>query len=415
MRSFVDQPGVPLVTFTRRGAGLTASQSRFALLGGAPKPQTWTIPLCLDEAGARHCMLLDGPTAIQAPALGGYLMPNAGGAGYYRFELPPAEWRALIAAMSGLSPGEALAADDSLWASFAAGRAPAADLVAETRALAGNPDAEASVAAGRAWAGFRARGLVEGAALPDYRRFMAAIYAPKLQAIGFDLARGAYASDAPDRQALRQSLVSLLASEAEDPAVNARLAAAAQAYLSNREAALDTAFMGSAFAAHVRAGGVPAAKALVDKALTTEDALVRDSALAAVASTGRTDVATWLLGLQDPRLRPLERVNLVTRLARVAGTRDMAGDWLMANYDRLTQGANGIFVTSRLPSALAQQCSVERSARMDQALGPKVRAVGAGGALDFARTVEAVRHCGVLKTARAAELATALNNASKIT
>lgn len=39
------------------------------------------------------------------------------------------------------------------------------------------------------------------------------------------------------------------------------------------------------------------------------------------------------------------------------------------------------------------------------------RLEGGGGGLDFARTVQSVRHCGVLKTARQAELAAALEKA----
>ena len=45
------------------------------------------------------------------------------------------------------------------------------------------------------------------------------------EVVGFDPAAGAYASDDPDRQKLRADLVSLLAHEAEDKAVLAKLEA----------------------------------------------------------------------------------------------------------------------------------------------------------------------------------------------
>ncbi len=409
MRSFVDQPGVPLVSFERRGDQLIATQSRYAYLGSSPAPQSWIVPLCLSTGGPRQCSLLDrAPTPI-ALRPGSYLMPNAGGAGYYRFELPAADWRTLISTLPLLSPGEALATDDSLWASFAAGRTPATSLVAETRAIVANPDSNASVAAGEHWARLHARGLIEGPALADYRRFMEQTYAPRLHAIGFNPTTGAYAAEPPDRQKLRQSLVSLVSREAEAPELNAQLAQAARTYLTGDPAALDQSFLGSAFIAYVQVGGVPAAKALVEKALTSEDPQVRGNMLGAVSASGRVDVANWVLGFQDLRLRPLERVNLVTGLAHAAGTRELGGDWLVANYDQLTSGANGIFLTSRLPSALSNQCSAERATRMDQVLGPKVRAIG--GVLDFERTIETVRHCGELKSAREADLIASLKAA----
>ena len=199
MRSFVEQPGVPLVTFSRTADGkLTVSQSRYAFYGSMPAPEQWTIPVCLG-AGPRTCTLLDGPaTVIDAPA-GRVLMPNAGGTGYYRFELPAADWRALIAMLPQLPAGEALAADDSLWASFRAGRAPAASLVAEARAMAANPDSTASVAPGASLSGLRLRGMIEGPALADYRRLMQQVYAPRLAGLGLDPAVGAYAGEPPDR------------------------------------------------------------------------------------------------------------------------------------------------------------------------------------------------------------------------
>jgi hypothetical protein len=407
MRSFVDQPGVPLVTFARAGDSLVASQSRYAFLGSKPKPETWTIPMCVRAGQARDCQLLGAASLkFRAPA-GTVAVPNAGGAGYYRFDLPAADWQALIAALPTLPAGEALSVDDSLWASFRAGRAPAASLIAEARAALGHPDSNASLIAGQRLAGLRLRGLIEGPALADYSRLMDGLYGPKLAAMGLDPAVGAYVAEDPDRQKLRQDLVALVVSEARDPAASAKLVAAAKAYLAGDPKALDQGYMGAAFAAHLKAGGLPAAQALLDKALSSEDAVFRGAALGAVGGSGSPEVGTWLLGLEDPRLRPLERLGLVGAMAATAETKDMAGAWILANYDRLAGGGNGIFVTSRLTSALRYQCSADRAAQVDKVLGPKIRAANKA-VLDFERTVETIRHCGDLKAAREADLATAL-------
>lgn len=408
MKSFVDQPGVPLVTFSRDGGKLVATQSRYAFYGSKPKPLAWTIPLCLSGgAGGRDCVLLDHASEpVPAPA-GRYLMPNAGGTGYYRFELPAQDWRDLIAALPALPNGEALAADDSLWASFRAGRAPASSLLTEAASILGNKDSGASLAPGRHFAGLRLRGFIEGPAVEDYRRMMRRLYGPKLAAIGFNPATGAQASDPPDLQKQRQQLVDLVAIEGRDPAVRAKLITAAKRFLDGDAQALDQAFRPIALTAYAEDGGLPAAKALVEKALASEDALFRDAALAAPATAGRPEVAAWLLSLQDTRLRPTERLDMVRELAATAETRDMAGDWLIANWDNLIKGANGIFFAQGLPSALYAQCSAAKAARIEAVLGPKIRP-GDAGRLTFQRTVEQIRHCGDLKTLKEAELTAAL-------
>jgi aminopeptidase N len=407
LRSFVDQPGVPLVTFTRQGDSVVASQSRYAFYGSKPAPEHWGIPLCVRVGATRSCTLMDGATTTIAAGPHDLIVPNAGGAGYYRFDLPAADWQALLPAMATLPAGEALAADDSLWASFRAGRAPAANLIAEARSMSANPDANASVVSGQRLAGLRLRGFVADAVLPDYRRLMAEIYAPKLAKVGFRPDAGAYANEDPNLQNQRQSLVSLVAREAQDLAVNAQLIDAAKRYLAGDAKALDQTYMRMAFTAYIKVGGVPAAQTVVQLGLGSEDAILRSAALGAVSETGRTDVAAWLLDFSDPRLRPPERMGFVFGLTNVAETRDMAADWLLAHYDQLTVGANGIFFTSRLPSALRAQCSADRSVQMDKVLGPKVKALGAG-VLEFERTVEVIRHCADLKAAREGELTAAL-------
>ena len=410
LKSFVDQQGVPLVTFSRDGGRLVATQSRYALLGGAPAPVSWIIPLCLKDGDGRRCTLLDGPSAEVAAPASGPLMPNAGGTGYYRFELPAADWTALIAALPSLKPGEALAVDDSLWASFRAGRAPPASLLAEARALLDQPDASASVVAGQHMASLRARGLIAPDALPAYRRVVAELYGPRLQRLGFDPKAGVYAADPPDRRKLRQELVGLVAGEADDAGVRATLAAAARAYLAGDRSALDQAFLGDAFIAYVKAGGVPAARETADKALASEDSVFRSAALRAVAGTGRADVGAWALDFSDARVRPTERIGILASLAVTPETHDVAATRILADYDKLAAG-NGIFLTSRLPAILSTSCSAERAAELDAKLGPEVRKIGAG-LLDFQRSVESIRRCGELKAARGGELAAALKAAA---
>jgi hypothetical protein len=280
-------------------------------------------------------------------------------------------------------------------------------LIQEARAMAANPDSVASVDPGERLSGLELRGMISPAAEPAYRSLMGSIYGPRLAAIGFDPGFGTNANDDPDRQKLRQQLVQLVAFDARDPAVRATLKAAAEKYLAGDEKALDPAFRGAAFAVVAEEGGLPAAKMLVEKALSTEDPDVRRAELGAASSSGSTEVANYLLNLQDKRLRSYDRLGLIYGLADTVGTRDYAANWILDNYDELLATGNGIFITSRLPGALNYQCGVDKAARVESVLGPQIEKAQVG-TLEFRRTVERIRDCGVLKQAKLAEIDTAL-------
>ncbi|MDP1027559.1 M1 family metallopeptidase [Sphingomonas sp. KR1UV-12] len=409
LKSFVDQQGVPVVSVVRNGDRLTLTQSRYAFLGSTPKAERWSVPVCVGAVGgtARSCTLLDGPNATIASPGAGAIVPNAGGTGYYRFDLAPADWKALIAAGGTLPAGDALATIDSLWAQFRAGKGQAGWLVDAARTMAANAYPVAAVGNGQRLAGLRAEGMIGADALPAYRALMARTYAPRLTALGFDPADGAHADDAPDRQSLREALVGLVAEEAQDPAVRATLVKAARAYLGGDVRALDQAYLGQALRLLVEEQGVAMAKTLFDRAVTSQDSVFRSAALSAVASSGRPDVARWLLALTDDRMRSTERVEAVVTLAQTGGTAELAGNWVLTNYDRIAAGTNGVFLAGRLPRVFAGQCDAATARRVEAVLGPKVRAQNAA-VLAFDRMVETIRHCGDLKAARSAEVTAAI-------
>ena len=193
MQSFTDQQGVPLINFTPGPKGsFRVSQSRYTLLGASAPALRWGVPLCVRRgASARQCQLLTGLSVTFALRGAGPLIPNVGGTGYYRFELPRAEWDKLIAAASDLPSGEAQAFSDSLYASFRAGRASAAQLLAGAEHLARNPDSYASKAGMENLQGLFDIGLLNEAGEAGYRRLAAQIYAPQLKTLGFTARAGA--------------------------------------------------------------------------------------------------------------------------------------------------------------------------------------------------------------------------------
>ncbi|MEQ9506763.1 MAG: M1 family metallopeptidase [Hyphomonas sp.] len=151
-RDFVTQKGVPLVraelTCSPRGPSLALSQSRYAPLGSTIDPAArWTLPVCVswrDGANTgKTCTLLTSETAVtelsgaMCPSV---IVPNADGAGYYRFSLDADGWQALSEALADLPATEALASLDSAEAAFNAGALDAATWRAVLEASLAHPD-----------------------------------------------------------------------------------------------------------------------------------------------------------------------------------------------------------------------------------------------------------------------------------
>ena len=400
LRSFVDQQGMPVVRLKREGDVLTASQSRYASFGSNLPAGQWIIPVCVRRAAVRSCTLLDKPGGTIEAKGDGVIVPNAGGWGYYRFDLDPADWSALIAAAPTLPEGEALAVTDSLWASFYAGKARFPQIAALARSMAAHPASNAALDNGERLRDLQRSGLISDAALPAYRKLIADIYGPKLAQIGFDPAVDAHASDNPDRQKLRSELVELVAGAGGDPAVRGKLIAAADAYLAGDAKALDAEFAQLALSLDVADKGVPLAKAIAEKGLAGEDPLLREIAFPAIGNSGNPEVARWFLSeFKDPRLLPGVRQRTATSFLGSPRTRDLASAYMLANLDTKA-GGGGIF-GSRSARMFNGLCTNAGADAVDAKLRPQL---ANDSALGLDRTVEAIRNCARFRDAKAGEV-----------
>lgn len=408
MQSFTDQQGVPLLTFARAGKGWQVSQSRYARMGTVAPETRWGIPLCLrTTGGARQCQLLTEASATISYNGKGALMPNVGGTGYYRFELPAAEWDKLITVADRLPGAEAQAMADSLNASFQAGRATPAQLIVAARKLAAQQDSYANGTGVGALAGYAGAGFLSDAGKAGFQRLVNAVYGPRLKALGFDPRAGAYAGHDPEETQRRQQAVSYLVRKGGDTALRGQLLTATKAYLGGDHQALDSAWLGSGLALVLEEGRLATARDLLDRALASTDPVFRPVALGVIGDSGKEEIGRWILdGFKDSRLRISERQNLIRGVVASPGTQDLGWAWLKANYEALANSGGGIFFASRLPEMVSGYCSVARAEEIASLLRPKLQ--GKTGALGLERSIERVRSCGVLKEARGAELSAAL-------
>lgn len=394
MRSFVSRQGVPLLAARVDGERVLVTQMRYTTAGIAPPQTQWVIPLCLRRTAQRQCFLMDKQSQAFTLPGEGPVFPNAGGFGYYRFELTARHWKELIATASQLPAGEALALVDSLDASIRAGRGTIGEMGNLARELIRHPDPHAADAADRALSRLVTDGIVHAAGRRAFRRFRERLYLPLLKDYGFDPRAGIYAGEAPERMQRRVQIVSALVGTARGGKIRKQLSLAGKAYLAGDKSALDQAWLDHALDYHLFEEGADATRALVERALSSEDPVFRPAALVAASRTGRKDIAAWLLSLDDPRLRESEKGDFLDGIMARAATRDLGYDWALEHFDELLGASDGQFFSRRLPQMLGRFCSVERAERIERDF--KGRFVGTPGALELDRAIERVRNCGLL-------------------
>ncbi|MGE3689985.1 MAG: M1 family metallopeptidase [Novosphingobium sp.] len=403
MRSFTDQQGVPLLTFQRQGSDYLVRQSRYGQLGTTPPPASWTIPLCTRAGERRKCTLMDGETMELSAEAGELPFPNAGGTGYYRFELSRRDWSKVIETADLLPGSEAQAAADSLLASFRAGRASARQLLDLAAKLVRNPYSYAAAAGSGIIGALAGAELIDQLAIERYRKYVARLYRPIVAETGFDPRRGAYAGEDPELSQRRAQAVARLADTGRDKGLRRHLRQAAEAMLGDDRAALDPAWYDLAFDVFVTDGGMQAARQLLEKALPSQDQEFRLSALNALAASGSTEIAGWLLNdLKDERVRPSEQRYLLRGVISTSRTREVGYRWMREHLGELTEGSDGIFFSARLPQMLGGFCSTSRAEEFARELRPMF--AGKPGELELERAIERVRNCAVLRAARMIEV-----------
>ncbi len=395
MRGFVEQQGVPLLAMRQQGDKVTITQLRYTTAGVATPDSHWIIPLCLRRGAARSCVLMDQHTQAFTIAGKGPVFPNAGGTGYYRFELTAQHWSQLIAEADKLPGGEAQALVDSLWASVRAGRGTVGEMAWLARKLIRHPDPHAADAPDKALSQMVREGIVGAQGRWAFGAFREHLYWRLLGQYGFDPRAGAYAREAPARTQRRVQIVSALLGTGRGGDLRKQMSRAVSVYLAGGRQALDPAWFDLALDVYLFERKEAAAKALVEQALDSEDPVFRPAALRAAARTGSKDMAAWLLALDDPRLRESEKREFLDGIMARSATRELGYDWAQANAGRLLAGGDGPFFAAQLPKALGRFCSVAWAGRIARDFRDRLAATP--GALELDRAIERVRNCGLLE------------------
>ncbi|MFO0592226.1 MAG: M1 family aminopeptidase [Polyangiaceae bacterium] len=247
--SFLDQPGVPLVSATlscdASGAKLSLAQERALPLGskGSATAQTWQIPVCArygeGKASGRACTLLTGKTGeLPLPKLAGaksacpaWVMPKESGHGYYRAAYTPKQVTALLDKKTPLTAAERLSLVLDLRALVATGKFPVGDALMLVSDLLKDKDPRTGGAAA-GMVGWLTQDQIPDDLRPNVKRFVNKVVAPRARALGWQ----AKAGDSTGTRQLRQQLLGTMVELGDDPKLFAEADALALKWLDDPNA-----------------------------------------------------------------------------------------------------------------------------------------------------------------------------------
>ena len=234
MKSFVAQPGVPIITFGLQKSGqVQVTQKRFFLSPSIkPDPkQKWTVPICF-KSGAddkQDCELLTPDTAALKIPAAPVFFANATGKGYYRSAYPVSSYASLVSGIeTSLTPPERISLLGDEWAQVRSNKAKVGDYLDLAAELRTDPNATvvSSAASGMEVIALRV------AATPDEKARIAAwirkTFGPEYAKLG-----PPSASDTSNQRDLRAELFELLGNFGKDPGVQAEAARIANEYIAD--------------------------------------------------------------------------------------------------------------------------------------------------------------------------------------
>ncbi len=409
IKSFLDQPGIPLVrtevTCKDGKASLDLSQSRylpFGVLGdGAPK---WSAPICTrfgrGDQSSNECFLLD--KAEQRFDLSGdcpdWYLPNAQARGYYRFDMAPADLAKLGTAVPHLSAPEQVIYADALTSAFHRGDLGPAAVLDAMPALAKSdmPQVATALLDTFEWireelADDHVRGVLDA--------YATSIYAPRMAQLGYHRR----AADTSTTIALRQRIAGFLALIVRDPGVRKELAAQGRAALGlDGSGTIDLSradpdLLRTILRVTVQEGGAPAFDAAQKAFAANRDTNQRYALLAALGATRDPALAEKArdFGL-DPSVQVGELANIYEANVDEPENRAAAWQWLQAHYAAYRERLPA-FRAGYMPKTFADgRCSGAEADELSAFFAPRIKEL-VGGDRGLGQTLETIRQCASLR------------------
>ncbi len=412
-KSFVEQPGVPLISAQLSCAGdtpqVTVSQSPYRPLGSAiPDDRSWIVPVCVsyassDAEGGRtqSCTLLAEPTAtfaLNADACPTSIVPNAQGAGYYRFALDAEGWRALLADFNALPPKEAIVVEDSLRAGFDAGAVDATTLMAGLETIAQAAAWDVATAPEDALRRYVERVITDPDVAAAVRAKIVDVYRPRFG--GLD------ASLDDEGELLAAQLIDILSDVGRDADLRADLLARGQAYLAgDSDAALPRYAVVDALTVVAQDGGADGVEAVLAHTRAARDPLSRRAGVSALGQIEDPAEARRVrdIMLADDAFPGSELGSVLFGHMAAPAVQGDAWAWFQSNADAMIAAFPTAWLAGA-PGVTGAFCSADKLEEIETVFtsyGDKLP----GYELSLTQTLETISLCAQLRAAKADEFA----------
>jgi alanyl aminopeptidase len=396
LATFVDQPGLPLVSVERLGGGrVRLEQHRYARAGVSLPPLAWRVPVSLrfgDGAGSRvETVLLDSPS--REVALGAdvaWVFPNADAAGYYRWDVPAADLADLAAhAGARLTPSERVAFLGNLAALLDAGRIDGAGYLKVLAPFGADPEPEVLEAT---LAGLEKLELpfLDETTRAGFAAYVRSTFGPALDRLGLEPRPGETGSVT----SLRPDLLRVLGEHGGDERV-LRFASEGARSLLRGETTVPPSLMGDVLRLHALDG---------DAALFAE---YRRRFESAATPAERSRYLTGATGFRDPAvraqalawsltIRPNEMGELAFGFRDSRAGRDQVFEWMRTNLEAVLGRVPPLFHASL--AGVATGCERERVEQAQRLFA--ARKVD-GAEQELAKVGEQVEECVALRSREA--------------
>jgi len=406
MGTFVDQPGLPLVSADLTLDGkLHLTQKRFSNFGSSEAPMVWAVPVQIkyaDKAGTKtQTVLLDQPemtVALNSDGPPQWVMPNAGSTGYYRWTVPPRMLAKLAESGGGLlDVSERVGLLGDVAALLDAGEVTGDDYLHTLNHFANDSDPRviSTMLTGIAKVhdAFITPDLEDG-----YAAYVRKTLRPALDRFGLQTKPG----EDEEVTRFRPQLIGYLGDDGRDLAVAHYADSLAHAFMKD-PGSIDPTMITVSISLAAQHGDRAMFEECKRRFESASNPQERSLFLGALGSFRDSAIVTEALAysLSGP-LRPNEFFYIPFGVSAVPKYADMSFDWMMEHYEQVMAKMPPLFAAF-LPYS-AGGCSRERLAKAEAFFGDVSRKV-AGTEESLAKVSDQVNDCAGLREREGARVA----------
>ena len=368
MKSFVEQPGAPMLTVRTRCVGgnteVSLKQQRFV---GTPEPgkvdatavaQTWTLPVCVKTAaGETSCTVVtEAEQTIRATGCGA-AMVNADARGYYFTEYEPSAVAALATRTPPLTSAERISLLGDEWRMVRAGRHDVGTYLDLAAAFARDENpAVVNDIAGRL--GFVLGAVADKSNQARFEAWIRKTFRPALDAMGLTPSP----ADTDDTNSRRGTLLQLLSG---DPDLQKRARELADGYMA-RPSSLPPTLVAPILQVAASGGDAALYDRFVARLATAtgspEEYYRYFGALAGFRD--QTLVARTLQFALSPQVRSQDTPLLIAQLLGPSSTQDAAWAFITSEWPALTAKLGTFQGIPNIVGSLGASCSTDRAAEV---------------------------------------------------